>query len=93
MGYNKFPDLGCSASQGIIRNTLWGLSCNFLSTEFPVNTGERFRHVLPRNPACLCWYSIGRIDYGYGLNDPSEGGTLPRSHGRNIMGMFRHFAW
>jgi len=22
------------------------------------------------------------------LTDPSEGGTLPHSHGRNIMGMF-----
>jgi len=46
MGYNKFPDLGCSASQGIIRNTLWGLSCNFLSIQLPVNTGERFEMFL-----------------------------------------------
>jgi len=52
--------------------------------------GIRTNDVSPRYPACLCWYSIGRIDYGYGLNDPSEGGTLPHSHGRNIMGMFSY---
>jgi len=43
------------------------ISYGYLSTQLPVNTGERFGHVSPRNPAGLCWYSIGRIDYGYGL--------------------------
>jgi hypothetical protein len=28
--------------------------------------------VSPRNPAGLCWYSIGRIDYGYGLKKETK---------------------